>query len=555
MIPITPDALRRYRDIARLFVKFGRSDLVKTSLSGNKEFSLEEFEKEESTRAEPIELAHDLEALGPTFIKIGQLLSSRSDLLPPPYLEALSRLQSDVKPLPTEAIRQVIEDELGVRISKAFKEFDDKPIGTASLSQVHKAELRNGREVAVKVQRPDVRQIVPQDFRVLDEVADFFDKHTEIGKRIQFKEVFEEIRKMVLRELDFCQEAQNLLTFRTNLKEFPRIKIPEPILDYSTSRVLTMELISGTKVPRLSPLALMEIDGSEIVDQLFHAYLHQALAVGLFHADPHGGNVILTPDHKLALIDLGMVGRLSPRMRDYLLRLLSAIGNGMGDEACDVLISMSTRTEHVNEPRARSEINELISQHHQSKLERIEVGKLIMEAYRIAGQNGFRVPHQFSVLGKTLLNLDEVARKLDPHFDPNAAIRRCTTDITRKQLKSEIAPQKILHTFLEIKEVIEKLPRHVVDFAERLTENELVVRVDIGEQELIEGAQKIANRITMGLILAALVIAGALIMRIPTGYTIFGYPAFAMLLFLGAVIGAGWLIVEILSHDRKTPNK
>jgi len=316
MVSLKPERLKRYKDVALLFVKYGRSDLVKQAgLEDSIELDAMELAE---TRPEAEELAADLERLGPTFIKLGQLLSTRADLLPAPYLEALARLQDRIEPFPYEQVDQIVSGELGVRISKAFADFDPEPLAAASLAQVHRAQMRDGRAVVVKVQRPNIREQIIEDLEALGQMAQFLDTHTEIGKRYEFENMLLGLRRSLLRELDFKVEANNLITFAENLREFDRIVTPDPIENFSTARILTMEYIPGKKITELSPLRLMEIDGPGLARELFRAYLKQILLDGLVHADPHPGNVILTDDDRIALLDLGMVTRLLPGFRDNL---------------------------------------------------------------------------------------------------------------------------------------------------------------------------------------------------------------------------------------------
>ena len=237
-----------------------------------------------------------LEKMGPTFIKFGQLLSSRPDLLPAPYLKALARLQDKVKPFPYEQVEEIISCELGVRISKAFSHFEEKHLAAASLGQVHRAALRDGRPVVVKVQRPEIRKQIAEDFEVLEAITEFFDEHTDIGRRYRFGKVLSEFKHSILQELDYQREASNLTTLANNLKEFPQILVPLPVLDYCSRSVLTMDYVSGTKITVLSPIARLGTDGETLAEEFFRAYLKQVLIDGFFHADPHPGNIFLTDE-------------------------------------------------------------------------------------------------------------------------------------------------------------------------------------------------------------------------------------------------------------------
>ena len=550
-ISLKSEHLKRYKDIAWLFMKYGRSDLVKQS-------GLEEALDEESAVAteaaapEAEELATDLEKMGATFIKLAQLLSTRADLLPMPYLEALTRLQDDVEPISYDAVEQTIQTELGVRISKAFPEFDPVPIAAASLGQVHRATTHEGRAVVVKVQRPGVREQIVGDLEALADVAKFLDSHTETGRRYEFQPMLAELRKSLLRELDYRQEARNLVTFGDNLKEFASLVVPRPVDDYTTSRVLTMDYIQGRKITALTPLARLELEGAELAEQFFHAYLKQMLIDGFFHADPHPGNVFLTEDNRIALIDLGMIGRITPRMQENLLQLLLAISEGRGDEVADLTIKMGEPKEEFDEPGFTRLISDLVVQHQDASLTEIDAGRVAIEITRIAGERGFRLPVEFALIAKTLLNLDQVVHTLDPTFDPNASIRRHATEIMQQRLMQSLSPGNLFTTALEMKGLLEKLPGRINNLLEAIANNQLQIKIDaIDEARLMEGLQKIANRITLGLVLAALIIGAAMLMDIPTSFTLFGYPGLAIIFFLLAAGGALVLAFNILFYDEK----
>jgi ubiquinone biosynthesis protein len=549
-ISLKPKHLKRYKDIALLVFKYGRKGL---GSNGTQDELLQLVdETPPPTDAEPAadELAADLEKLGPTFIKLGQLLSTRPDFLPLPYVEALARLQDNVAPFPREDVERIIASELGVRLSKAFAQFDPHPVAAASLGQVHRAVLRDGRQVAVKVQRPDIRERIVEDLEALEEIARFLDDHTEAGRRYGFCDMLDEFRKALLRELDYRQEARNLATLGENLREFDRIIVPRPVADYTTSRVLTMDFVHGRKITDLSPVTRTELDGSELARQLFEAYLKQIIVDGLVHADPHPGNVFLTDDHRIALIDLGTVTHIAPSMQEKLLQLLLAVSEGRGDEATEVALSIGERRPHYNEIWLRKQIVELVAQNQHVTVGDLQVGRIVLQIVRAAGEGGLRVPSELTMLGKTLLNLDQIGRVLDPHFDPHAAIKRRATKLTSEKVRDSLSPGNILETALELKDFFQRLPHRVNKILDLIAGNALEVRVDaIDETQLMAGFQKVANRIATGLVLAALIVGAALLMRIETSFILFGYPGFAILCFVAAAGGGVALILNILLTD------
>ncbi|HET9441094.1 MAG TPA: AarF/UbiB family protein [Longimicrobiales bacterium] len=553
-----PRHLKRYGALARMLIKYGNSDLVRNA--GLEQALAADDVASNGTgaaaTAEASELADDLERLGPTYIKLGQLLSTRSDFLPPAYMDALQRLQDKIEPFSFAEVEEIITSELGVRLSKAFAEFDPEPLAAASLGQVHRAVLRNGRCVAVKVQRPHIREQIAADIEALEDIAEFVDKHTEAGERVDFSAMLDEFRRSMMRELDYLQEAQHLTTLRRNLAQFDLLVVPEPIMDYTTSRVLTMDYISGRKITDLSPLARMEMNGEALGEQLFKAYLKQILVDGIFHADPHPGNVFVTNDGKLALIDVGMVGRIAPVMQENLLKLLLAVSEGKGEQAANIAAEMGTITDHFDRLTYTREVSQLVAQHQTTTMAELDTGRVVLEITRSASQNGLRLPPELTLLGKTLLNLDLVSRTLAPDYDPNDAVRRHASDLMRQRLQKMMSPANMVSTAMELNEFVQHLPSRLNRVFEKVAENELTLKVNaFDEVRLMEGMQKIANRITVGLVIAALIIGAALLMRVPTSWNILGYPALAMLFFLVAFIAGVLLIYNIMFRDEHKTKK
>ena len=543
-----PAKLSQYAAVAALLMKH-RPDLL-TPESGAADTT------KEGQSAEAERLAKDLEKLGPTFVKLGQVLSTRADLLPPSYLESLSRLQDDVAPVPLADIEKTVEDELNVRLSKAFLSFDSEPLASASLGQVHRASLRDGRLVAVKVQRPGIMEQVLSDLTVLDEIAAFVDQHTKVGRRYEFAPMIREFRKALMEELDYEVEANHLRTMKKNLAEFERIVVPAPVDSYVSKRVLAMEYVRGTKVTALNPVALIDLDPEGLAEELIRAYLHQILIDGFFHADPHPGNVFITEDGRLALIDLGMVGHLSPTLQDRLLKLILAISEGRGEEAADAAMTLGEKREGFDEDAFRRDVVEIVGRYFGASLEEFQVGRIVLEVNQSSGAHGIKSPVELTMLGKTLLTLDNVARTLAPALDVNASIRKNASSLMQRRLLKSLSPGTVFTTMLEAKEFAEQLPRRINRVLESLASSQLKLKVEvIDEGAVIDGLQKVANRITLGLILAAMIVSAAMVMRVDTSFRILGYPGFAMILFLLAGIGAAYLAVQVVRHDRSVHHR
>ena len=530
-----PEKLSRYAAVAKILLKYGRT--------------VSDPNVEDSDK--PEELARELEALGPTFIKLGQVLSTRADLLPPAYLEALARLQDEIAPFPFPDVQQIIEEELGARLSKAFSVFEETPLAAASLGQVHRAALRNGRIVAVKVQRPGVAETVAKDLEAIDEIARLLDARTEAGRRYDLTGMVDEFRNAITLELDYVREADNLRMIGKNLEEFKLIVVPQPVDGYTSKRVLTMDYVGGTKVTAISPVAKLELQRDVLADTLVQAYLKQIVLDGVFHADPHPGNVFVTDEGQLALIDLGMIGRISPQMQERLLKLLLAVSEGRGEDAAEVAITLGEKLPEFNDAGFRRDIGTLVGRVGHQNIGQFQIGRVFLELSQLINNNAMRAPAELTLLGKTLLNLDEVARALDPQLNVNEAIRRNGVELMTRRMKNAATSGGVLAAVLEAKEFAEKLPGRVNRVLDALAASELKMKVEmIDDGAIIDGLQKVANRITHGLIVAALIISAAMVMRVDSSFRILGYPGFAMILFALAGIGTTYLALQIIRHDR-----
>jgi predicted unusual protein kinase regulating ubiquinone biosynthesis (AarF/ABC1/UbiB family) len=291
----------------------------------------------------------------------------------------------------------------------------------------------------------------------------------------------------------------------------------------------------------------MELDGRELAEQLFAAYLKQILSDGFFHADPHPGNVFLTDDGRIALLDLGMTGTLTPQMQEQLLRLLLAIAEGRSDDAVTILAKLGD-VEHGFDRRSVSEaVADFVAEYRGRSLEEVRLGSRLMDVARVCGSSGLRLPREMTLLARALFNLDLVGRILDPTFDPNESIRANAADILQERLRSSASPGNVVANVLEAKDFLVNVPGQLNRILENVAANDLRVRVHaIDEERLLSGIHKVANRITVGLVLSALIVGAALLMRVPTPFTLLGYPGIAMLFFITAAVGGLALVVSIL---------
>lgn len=543
----------RLASIARFFLKYRNAGILSGVALDDPLFA--DVDASKVSAGLPEDFAKDLEALGPTFVKIGQALSTRPDFVPAPYLAALERMQDAVAIIDAVTMRDIIESELGVHINKLFATFNDTPIGSASLSQVYSATLRDGRPVAVKVQRPDVAAALREDLDLLSRLAGTIGMVSDTSRRYGFSEWIGEFRKTLSDELDYRREAENLEQFARNLEDYPRISVPKPIWDYSTARVLTMELVIGDKVTKISELRRIDPAESlgEVASDLVRAYLDQVFVHGLIHADPHPGNVLVTPDGHLSLLDLGMVAHVPPRMRDQLLKLLLAIVDGRGEQAAETFIHLSTRLEDFDESTFSREIARMIAQYSSSLNSGRSEGRLLLELTRVGATCGLRSPAELPLLGKTLLNLEGVCSALDPKLPLKQIIEDHLQAVMQRQLKLMFAPNRVASDLLEVQELLRESPRRLSQLLRTLSDNRFRVHITgLEEARLIESMQKIANRIAAGVITAGLILGAALMMRVPSTLQLFGYPALALVLFLAAFVLGGALVGSSLLGDRKS---
>ncbi len=542
----------RHGDVMRLLLHHARADLVDQA---GLESELQDLEHTDAAGSDQDEEARrfvaDLEEMGPTFVKLGQMLSTRADLLPENYLAALRRLQDEVEPVPVAEIRAEIEADLGLPVDDVFEWFDDEPIAAASLAQVHRARLADGHEVVVKVQRPGVADVVRNDLKVLDDLARVADATTEVGRRFSFGEFLDTFRTSFVAELDFRTEADNLHAFADLLVDYDHIAVPAPVDRLVSRRVLTMEWIDGVKITDLGPLALQEIDGAGLAEELTRAYIDQVLVHGLVHADPHPGNVLYA-DGTMYLIDLGMVARLGHRARQHLLDLTFAIAENRSDDAVAALREAGTPLEGFDEAVLEKHLAELLGRHAGAAVNRLDTGSVLLQLSRACATAELRPPSELAMVGKALLHLDEVTRRLDPDFVPNEVVEDHAAQLLRRHVAEETTGLRAARAALDVGRLMENLPRRADKVLGDLADGKLRIHVDaIDQEELMRGIEKIATRLSAGLIVAAMLVGAALAMRVDSDVRLLGAPAVAVIFFVLAGIGGMILVAHVFVIDRR----
>ena len=590
---LSPKHLPRLVATIRLFTNYGLRDFAnRQGLLGLEGGSLDGEETMQGDLAVRAKAFRErLVELGPAYIKLGQVLSTRPDLLPRPYIEELEELQDDVPPMPFDQVERTIEEELRARISKLFASFDPEPLGSASLGQVHAAELRDGRSVVVKVQRPNLREQLAEDIEFFRDLATFLTEHTSAGSRADLVGVVQQVERALVDELDYRTEARNAAAFRKALATFPHILIPRVIDAYTTHKVLTTERIRGVKIDDIPPITSIEYDFSVLAEEFAHAYLKQITDSGHFHADPHPGNVFVvlpgrenprtpaeavaddrrqevrpgaTPltqseneakalaaraaprgDPKVALIDFGMTAHLTGVMRDRVVRLLLAMGENNGDAVAEALIEIGEMPENFDRPAYVREVVALIARHGDQTVEETPAGVMLYEAITIAYRSGLKLAGELTLLAKALFNLDAVARALDPSFNPSQSIREYTAEIANKRAQRDLSPRRIFQIAAETSDLVRALPHRIDVITQKLVANDFAVRVEAPQLgSLLLGLEKVANRIFTGLVLGGLLVSSGLLMAYQRSLGMIGF-------LLAGIVGL-WMIATIFIQDRRS---
>ncbi len=590
---LSPKHLPRLVSTVRLFTNYGLRDFANRqgllSLNGDGLDDLATVEGD--TKVKATAFRERLVELGPAYIKLGQVLSTRPDLLPKTYIEELVHLQDDVPPMSFEDVEKTIEEELKARISKLFESFETEPLGSASLGQVHAAVLRDGRDVVVKVQRPNLREQLAEDLEYFRELATFLTEHTSAGARVDLVGVVQQVERALADELDYRTEARNAAQFRKVLATFPHILIPRVIDAYTTHRVLTTERIRGVKIGDIPPISRIEYDFGILAEEFAQAYLQQITDSGHFHADPHPGNVFIvlpgrenprTPaeavaedrrekvrpgatalvqsenearaaameaaprdDPRLALIDFGMTAHLTTAMRDHVVRLLMAIAENNGDSAAETLMEMGRAPEEFDRRAYVRDVSALIAKHADQTVEETPFAVVLYEMIAVAFRAGLKLPSELTLLAKALFNLDGVSRALDPSFNPTQSIREYTAEIANKRAQREFSPRRLFQMAAETSDLVRALPHRIDLITQKLVANDFAVRVEAPQLgSLLLGLEKVANRIFTGLVLSGLLVASGLLMAYQRQLAMLGF-------VIAAVLGL-WMVFAILVQDRRS---
>jgi predicted unusual protein kinase regulating ubiquinone biosynthesis (AarF/ABC1/UbiB family) len=466
--------------------------------------------KRDATREGAQKFRAGLEELGTTFIKLGQLLSSRPDLLPDVYIDELSHLVDEVPPVPFVDVDATIRADLGDDI---FASIDPEPLATASIAQTHRAVLKSGREVVVKVRRPDIVEKVELDLSLLRSSARMLSGHSETAQLLQLEALADELEVHLLQELDFVEEASNTELVTRLVEDYDRITVPRVIRPYVTERVLVLEWIDGVKVSDAHGLAPQV--ASELARQFFSAYVRQVVVEGVFHADPHSGNVLLTTDGRLALLDFGLLGRLDDDTRRGLSLLLLALAQNRADDVADLIISLSRTSLKSEQSAFVNDVRRKLPRFHWRPLSGIRAGESLADLQRIALEHNIALPTSFALVGKTLAQADSIARVLDPELDPIGLMEAEAIEVMMVEAERRLEPNRLFAYLYTQLDPLTRLPRRVGHLLTELEQGGLKVGVQpTGLDELEANLRSIANRVGAAIIVAALLLASAIIVRV-----------------------------------------
>ncbi len=476
-----------------------------------------------------------LERLGPTFIKFGQMLSVRPDLLPKSYIKELEKLQDRVPPIPYSKVQQIVEGELKKPIGRIFLEFEKKPIASASISQVHKAKLKSGDIVAVKIQRPDVKKMMETDIEILFYIAGMLEKHYLRVREFNPVCIVEEFRDWTEKELDFRIEARNASRFAVNFKKNRDVKIPKVFDDFVTEKILVTEFIEGIELHNYKGVIKAGLDFGKILRKGFELSLEQVFVYGLFHADPHPGNILIMKDGRIALVDFGIVGFFDEKLKNKSIDLLYGLIENDVDLIVETLLGMGMETEKMDVDKFRADIAYLIEPLQNSSLKDIKLSYVLEDILELALRHKLKVPTSFVLLGKTIVTLEGVGLE----YDPNFKIVDATKPFLEKMMQKRLNPMNMFRGFLHnahrYSRLAEEFPARA-DRALRVLEKGSV-KLDMRDTDIKKLAIEIdrsSNRIAYGLIIAALLLSSALILQVNKGPKILDLPVFSLLSFMAA---------------------
>jgi len=506
------------------------------------------LEKKKIVKPE-VRLRLTLEKLGPTFIKLGQILSVRPDLIPKEYVKELEKLQYEVPSFPFNEVEKEIKEEFGKPINKIFSSFSKKPIASASISQVHKAVLKN-KKVAVKVQRPKIKEIMERDIEIMLYIARLLDKHIKGIRKYNPVGIVEEFADWTKKELDFRIEAKNAKRFYQNFKGSKTVYIPKVYDEFTTSKILTLEYIDGIEIHNIETIKKRKINLNNLLKNGFNAILTQVFVHGFFHADPHPGNILVLKN-KIAFVDFGIVGYFDEDLKRKSLDLFLGVVEQDANKVVNSLLEMGVVEEaSIDKYALKMEIHDKIEPLQGSKIKDIKISRILEDVLNIAFNYNIRLPMAFILFGKTIVTLEGVALKFDPDFRITESVRPFVEDIVKRRYSPKELMTNFIDSITKFRRFATKLPEQTEEVFRKIQKGNIKVDIeDTDVKQLSLEIDRSSNRMAYGMIIAALLIAGALVMQVSMP-SIIGMPIITFICFLSAIILGFMLFISVL-RERK----
>ncbi|KUM03016.1 ubiquinone biosynthesis protein UbiB [Chromobacterium subtsugae] len=485
------------------------------------------------------------EELGPTFIKLGQILSTRVDVFPPDWIDEFEKLQNQVPQVPAAAVKKLIREALGAEPDELFAEFDMRPIGSASIAQVHRARLPDGREVAVKLRRPGIMEKVEADLRILAHLAHLLELEFPELRRYQPSSIVAQFSRSLRRELDLAIEARNMERFAKDFADDPHVVVPKVHWQYTRAAVNVQDFVDGVSAGELARLESSGLDPVLLAQRGADAVLKMILVNGFFHADPHPGNVFFLAEHRIAFIDFGMVGRISHVRRDEIVDLLSAVAEHNEHGIIDVLVEWTGNTP-VDMQKFADEVGEFMFQYEHVPLKGLNISQLIADIMTLIRNHGIVLPPDMAMLFKALITLEGLGRQLNPDFQLVAHI----TPFVKELIVARYHPAALLkrgrQSLSEGLEMITGLPRDLVRIGRDMRHGKFRVNLDLQRLDNFgKQLDRSSNRLTMGIVTGCLIIGSSIVMTVNAGPKLFGLPFFGFVGFMLALFNSVWLVWSI----------
>jgi len=550
-------SIRRYRTILGVLIKYGFGHVVEQlNINyylelGRRIVNFGAAPREIERLSQPVRLRLAMEELGPTFVKLGQLLSTRPDIIPREYIQEFRRLQDMVPSFPFEEVKAQIRKEFGCPAEEIFAELSSSPIAAASVAQVHRGRLKGGEEVVVKIRRPGIDKVVETDLDILSGLAFLLERHIPASEIYDPPGIVKEFRRTIQREMDFAREGRTIDRFAANFAEDPAVHVPKVYWDQTGETVLTMEFVDGIKISEIGPLTEAGYDLKAIARNGADAFLKQVLVHGFFHGDPHPGNLFILPGNIICMLDYGMVGRLGENLKFQLVDLLVAVLQRDADSVISQLLYSGELMDETNIRNLRRDLNEFIDDYYEVPLQEIKVGRLLNEFVEILTRYRIKFPTDLMLLGKALVTIEGVGRQLDPDFDMISHLRPFMEKLLHERIAPGSITREILRTTKAYGSLMKNLPRDIKEFINRLNRNRFKIDLEHrGLEKLITDLDKSSNRISFSLLIAALIVGSSIIMQTNKGPMLLGFPALGFLGYsIAAVLGL-WLAIAILRSGR-----